>query len=114
MRDLEAAAAKGDHRAILTLSMFRYRVLKYIGSYIAAMQGVDLIIFTGGIGENDYITRAYIGEHLAFMGVVFNKAANDGLRGKDCILTLPESKIQLALITTDEELVIATDTMKLA
>ena len=113
-RDLEAAAAKGDPRAILGLSMFRYRVLKYIGAYIAAMQGVDLIIFTGGIGENDYFTRAYIGENLAFMGVVFNHAANDRLRGKDCILTLPESKIQIALITTDEELVIATDTMKLA
>ena len=113
MRDIEAAAEKGNERAALTLDMFRYRVLKYIGAYSAAMQGVDLIIFTGGIGENDPHLRTYIGEHLAYLGVAYNPAANAGVRGKDVVLTHPDSKVKMAVITTDEELVIATDTMNL-
>jgi acetate kinase len=113
MRDLEAAAAKGDERAALTLEMFRYRVLKYIGSYSAAMHGVDLIIFTGGIGENDPHLRSYIGKSLAYLGVEFNANANEGVRGKDVELTYAGSKVKMAAITTDEELVIATDTMTL-
>ena len=113
MRDLESAAANGNERAALVIEMFRYRVLKYIGAYSAAMQGVDLIIFTGGIGENDPHLRAYIGEHLGYLGVEFNRAANDGVRGKDVELTSPNSKVKMAAITTDEELVIATDTMNI-
>ncbi|MCL1973798.1 MAG: acetate kinase [Bacteroidetes bacterium] len=113
MRDIEAAAQAGNERAALTLEMFRYRVLKYIGAYTAAMQGVDLIIFTGGIGENDPHLRAYVGAHLAYLGVDFNPAANEGVRGKDVELTHPGSKVKMAAITTDEELVIATDTMNL-
>ena len=113
MRDLEAAASKGNERAALILEMFRYRVLKYIGAYTAAMHGVDLIIFTGGIGENDPHLRKYIGERLAFLGVAFNPAANDGVRGKDVELTHSDSKVKMAAITTDEELVIAIDTMTL-
>ena len=113
MRDLEAAADKGNERATLVLEMFRYRVLKYIGAYSAAMQGVDLIIFTGGIGENDPDLRAYIGEHLTYLGVEFNSAANAGVRGIDVELTCPGSKVKMAAITTDEELVIATDTMNI-
>ena len=113
MRDLEAAASKGNERASLVMEMFRYRVLKYIGAYSAAMQGVDLIIFTGGIGENDPYLRSYIGERLSFLGVDFNPAANDGVRGKDVELTHRGSKVKMAAITTDEELVIATDTMNI-
>ena len=113
MRDIEAAASQGNERATLTLEMFRYRVLKYIGAYSAAMQGVDLIIFTGGIGENDPHLRSYIGERLAYLGVAFNPSANDGVRGKDVELTHSNSKVKMAAITTDEELVIATDTMTL-
>lgn len=112
-RDLEAAAAQGNDRAALVLEMFRYRVLKYIGAYSAVMQGVDLIIFTGGIGENDPDLRSYIGEKLGYLGVAFNGAANEGVRGKDMELTHPKSKVKMAIITTDEELVIATDTMNL-
>ena len=113
MRDLEAAASKGDERSALVMEMFRYRVLKYIGAYSAAMHGVDLIIFTGGIGENDPILRAYIGNSLSYLGVDFNPAANEGVRGKDIELTHRNSKVKMAAITTDEELVIATDTMTL-
>jgi len=113
MRDIEAAASNGNERAALTLEMFRYRVLKYIGAYSAAMQGVDLIIFTGGIGENDPHLRAYIGERLAYLGADFNPVANDGVRGTDVEITYPSSKVKIAAITTDEELVIATDTMNL-
>jgi acetate kinase len=113
MRDIEAAASSGNERAALILDMFRYRVLKYIGAYSAAMQGVDLIIFTGGIGENDPHLRAYIGERLGYLGADFNPAANSGVRGKDVELTHPGSKVKIAAITTDEELVIATDTMTL-
>ena len=113
MRDIEAAADKGNERAALILDMFRYRVLKYIGAYSAAMQGVDLIIFTGGIGENDPGLREYIGERLSFLGVAFNPDANQGVRGKDVELTYPYSRVKMAAITTDEELVIATDTMNL-
>jgi len=113
MRDIEAAAANGNERADLTLKMFEYRVLKYIGAYTAAMQGVDLIIFTGGIGENDPGLRAYVGKSLAFLGVDYNPEANEGVRGKDAELTHSGSKVRMAVITTDEELVIATDTMNL-
>ncbi|MDR2586351.1 MAG: acetate/propionate family kinase, partial [Prevotellaceae bacterium] len=113
MRDIEAAAKGGNERASLILEMFRYRVLKYIGAYSAAMQGVDLIIFTGGIGENDPGLRAYIGERLDYLGVAFNHVANDGIRGKDVELTHPQSKVKMAAITTDEELVIAADTMNI-
>lgn len=110
-RDLEKAAAEGDNRAILALKMFEYRVLKYIGAYSAAMNGVDLIVFTGGIGENDPNIREAIGLGLSYLGLDFNKSANDGIRGKDVILTNSGSKVIMATISTNEELVIARDTM---
>lgn len=113
-RDVEAAAEKGDKKAILALEMFRYGVLKYIGAYSAAMNGVDLIIFTGGIGENDSVSREWISKRLSYLGVKFNSAINDGLRGKDMILTEEDSKVKVAVISTNEELVIARDTMRLA
>jgi acetate kinase len=113
-RDVEAAAEKGDKKAILALEMFRYGVLKYIGAYSAAMNGVDLIIFTGGIGENDSVSREWISKRLSYLGVKFNSAINDGLRGKDMILTEEDSKVKIAVISTNEELVIARDTMRLA
>ena len=113
-RDIEGAAAEGNKRAALAMEMFKYSVLKYIGSYAAVMNGVDLIVFTGGIGENDPSVRQYIGERISYLGAEFNQSANDGLRGKDAILTKEGSKVVIAAITTNEELVIARDTMKLA
>ncbi len=113
-RDIEGAAAEGNKRAELALKMFKYSVLKYIGAYSAAMNGVDLIVFTGGIGENDPYVREYISKGCAYLGVDFNPQANDGLRGKDAIITKPGSKVVVAAVTTNEELVIARDTMRLA
>jgi len=110
MRDLEQAAADGNPRAILALKMFAYRVKKYIGAYTAAMNGLDLLIFTGGIGENDFNMRKMICTDMEYLGIVFNAEVNEGVRGKDMILSKPESKVTVMSITTDEEFVIASDT----
>jgi len=110
MRDLENAAADGHERAKLALDMYFYRVKQYVGSYAAIMGGVDIIIFTGGIGENDSVLREVVSSSLAFMGVDFDADANRGVRGKDKLLTKPESKVKVMAITTNEELVIASDT----
>lgn len=112
-RDVEAASAT-NRRAALTLEMFKYSVLKYVGAYAAVMNGVDLIVFTGGIGENDPAVREYISSRCAYLGVDFDASVNDGLRGRDMILTSPSSRVAVAAVTTNEELVIAQDTMRLA
>jgi acetate kinase len=113
MRDLHKAAEEGNERAKIALEMYSYRVKKYIGAYAAAMGGVDAIIFAGGIGENDYITRAAICKGLEFIGIDFDFEKNICLRGKDEVLTKPESRTKVLVIQTNEELVIATDTMNL-
>lgn len=110
MRDLENAAEKGNERAQLALDMYYYRVKKYVGAYAAAMDGVDIVIFTGGIGENDSILREKVSVALDFMGIDFDVDANRGVRGKDKLLTKPESRVKVMAITTNEELVIASDT----
>ncbi len=110
MRDLENAAADGNERAQLALDMYYFRVKKFIGGYAAIMEGVDLIIFTGGIGENDSVLREKVSKSMAYMGVDFDADANKGVRGKDKVLTKPESKVKVMVVTTNEELVIATDT----
>ena len=110
MRDVEMAAAQGVERAQLALEMYAYRVKKYIGSYIAAMGGVDLIIFTGGIGENDCDTRKRILENLEFLGIEFDPDRNEGVRGREAILSRPGSKVLAMVMPTNEELVIAINT----
>ena len=111
-RDLDAAANAGDPKAKLALKKLTYEVTKYIGAYAAAMNGVDLIVFTGGIGENNSRLRRRVCENLTFMGVKFDYEANVST-GKDTLISLPDSKVKVAVITTDEELVIAQDTMHL-
>lgn len=113
MRDIHIAAEKGDKRAKLALEMFTNRLKKFIGSYIALMQGVDLIVFTGGIGENDWYVREKAVDGLEFMGIHFDKAANDKLRAQDRVLSAPESKVKITVTQTNEELVIASDTFRL-
>ena len=113
MRDIEDAIAKGNERAKLALDMFEYRLLKYIGAYTAALNGVDLIVFTGGIGENQVITREYICKGLNYLGVKFNKELNAKTRGEEIEISTPDSKVRVVVIPTDEELTIATDTMNL-
>ena len=113
MRDIEDAISKGNERAKLALEMFEYRLLKYIGAYTAALNGVDVIVFTGGIGENQTITREYICEGLIYLGVKYNKELNAKSRGEEIEISTPDSKVRVVVIPTDEELTIATDTMNL-
>ncbi len=109
MRDIEAAIAKGNKRARLALDMYEYRILKYIGAYTAVLGGVDIIVFTGGVGENQTVTRESICEKLAYMGVVLDKKANE-VRGEEIEISTPDSKVHVVVIPTDEELMIARDT----
>ncbi len=109
MREIEMAKDKGDERAKLALEMYDYRVKKYIGSYMAAMGGLDLLIFTGGIGENADSTREGICAELDFLGISLDSIKNKGFR-KEGIISTPDSKVKILVIPTDEELVIALDT----
>ena len=111
-RDLDDAANEGNPKAKLVLKKLTYDITKYIGAYTAAMNGVDLIVFTGGIGENNSRLRRRVCENLTYLGVKFDYDANV-VRGKDTILTTPDSKVKVALITTNEELMIARDTMNI-
>ena len=111
-RDLDEAANEGKPKAKLVLKKLTYDITKYIGAYTAAMNGVDLIVFTGGIGENNSRLRRRVCENLTYLGVKFDYDANV-VRGKDTILTAPDSKVKVALITTNEELMIARDTMNI-
>lgn len=109
MRDIEAAINAGDEKAKLALDMYEYRILKYIGAYTAVLGGVDVIVFTGGVGENQCDTRKRICEQLAFMGVTFNAEANK-TRGEEIEISGNDSKVHVVVIPTDEELMIAQDT----
>ena len=111
-RDLDDAANEGNAKAKLVLKKLTYEITKYIGAYAAAMNGVDLIVFTGGIGENNSRLRRRVCENLTYLGVKFDYDANV-VRGKDTIITTPDSKVKVALITTNEELMIARDTMNI-
>jgi acetate kinase len=113
MREIESAAAEGDERAILSLKMYDYRVKKYIGAYAAAMGGVDILIFTGGIGENGSETRENICSNLEFMGIEFDKKINDGVRGKEIIISKQGSPVTVMIVPTNEEFVIASDTRRI-
>ena len=109
-RDLDDAANEGNPKAKLVLKKLTYEITKYIGAYAAAMNGVDLIVFTGGIGENNSRLRRRVCENLTYLGVKFDYDANVA-RGEDTMITTPDSKVKVALITTNEELMIARDTM---
>ena len=111
-RDIENAVQEGNKRADLARRMFIYRVKKYIGAYAAAMNGVDVIVFTGGIGENDAYVRGEIIKGLTYLGVDFDEAKNK-VRGEEALLSTPESKVKVCVIPTDEEWMIASDTQEL-
>jgi acetate kinase len=113
MRDIENAVEEGNERAKLAMDMYQYRVKKYIGAYAAAMNGVDVIIFTGGIGENDINTRGAICLGLEFLGTSLDMDKHSELRGKEAIISSDDSKVKLMVIPTNEELVIARDTMEI-
>jgi acetate kinase len=112
MRDIDAGIKAGNERSLFAFKCFCYRVKKYIGAYSAAMDGVDIIVMTGGIGENDILAREEILGNLTFLGVDFDAEANR-VRGEDQLITKPNSRTAAMVITTNEELVIATDTLEL-
>ena len=113
MREVESAAEEGDERAVLSLRMYEYRVKKYIGAYAAAMGGVDLLIFTGGIGENASETRENICRDLEYMGLEFDKNMNNGVHGKELVISKKGSKVTVMIVPTNEEFVIASETRKI-
>ncbi len=110
MREIEAAVNAGDPRAKLALDMYEQRILKYIGAYAAEMGGVDIIVFTGGVGENQTGLRSNVCKPLAFMGVKLDEDLNAKTRGTDTIISTPDSKVKVVVVPTDEELMIARDT----
>lgn len=112
MREIEAAVAAGNERARLGLEMYEQRITKYIGAYAAEMGGVDIIVFTGGVGENQTGLRADVCAPLAFMGVEIDAEANKA-RGVEAVISTPGSKVKVVVVPTDEELMIARDTAAL-
>lgn len=110
MREIEAAVNAGDERAKLALDMYEQRIIKYIGAYAAEMGGVDIIVFTGGVGENQTGLRANVCAPLGFMGVTLDNDINAKTRGTETVISTPESKVTVVVVPTDEELMIARDT----
>lgn len=112
-RDLEIAANEGNKAAIRARAVFNYVVAKYVGSYVAAMNGVDAITFTAGLGENDFLVRNDICEYLGYLGITIDKAVNDTTRAKEQIISTKDSKVPVLVIPTNEELAIARETLDL-
>lgn len=113
MREIDDAIAAGNERAKLALDMYNYRIKKYVGAYAAAMGGCDIIVFTAGVGENQSEMREAVCENMEYMGVKIDKEKNKGIRGVEAVISAPDSKVTVCVIPTDEELMIATDTMNL-
>ncbi|MFZ4583067.1 MAG: acetate/propionate family kinase [Paludibacter sp.] len=113
MREIEAAVAAGNERAILALNIYEYRIKKYIGSYLTALNGVDVLVFTGGVGENQTGTRQRVCESLAFMGVKIDNELNARSRGKEVLISTPDSTVKVVVTPTDEEFMIASDTLEI-
>jgi len=112
-RDVQKAADEGNHLAQVALDAFAYRVAKYVGAYTAAMNGVDAIVFTAGVGENDAKMRGQIMEYMGFLGAEIDEEINKASRGKEAVISTADSKVKVMVIPTNEELMIARDTAKL-
>ena len=113
MRDIDAAIRKGNDRARLALEMYVHRIVKYVGAYAAVLNGVDIIVFTGGVGENQAATRRDICKNLTYLGVEINDAVNDSTRGDEAVISTDSSKVKVVVVPTDEELMIALDTKEI-
>ncbi len=113
MREIEAAVKAGDERATLALDMYEHRIIKYVGAYAAEMGGVDIIVFTGGVGENQTGVRENVCAPLKFMGVELDTALNATVHGTETVISTPASKVKVVVVPTDEELTIARDTRKI-
>lgn len=113
MREIDTAVEQGNERAKIALDMYNYRIKKYVGAYAAAMGGCDIIVFTAGVGENQYSMREQVCAGMEYMGVKLDVEKNKTVRGEEAIISTPDSKVTVCVIPTDEELMIATDTMNL-
>ncbi len=113
MREIESAVEEGDKRATMALNVYNYRIKKYIGSYAAALGGLDILVFTGGVGENQWRTRAAVCRDMEFMGIQLDLEKNDGMRGEEMIISTPDSKVTVMVVPTDEEFMIASDTLNI-
>ncbi|MDE6085911.1 MAG: acetate kinase [Muribaculaceae bacterium] len=113
MREIEQADKEGNERAHMALEMYEQRILKYIGAYAAEMGGVDIIVFTGGVGENQTGVRENVCRPLAFMGVELDNELNARIRGEEAVISTPASRVKVCVIPTDEELMIARDTQSI-
>ena len=111
MREIEAAVEAGNPRAIMALNVYNYRIKKYIGAYAAAMGGCDILVWTGGVGENQWATRRVVCENMEYMGMKIDVEKNDGMRGEEMVISAPDSKVTIIVVPTDEEFMIASDTM---
>jgi acetate kinase len=110
MRDIESAIFAGNSRAIQILNMYNYRIKKYVGAYSAALGGLDILVFTGGVGENQWVTRAEVCNDMEYLGIIFDEEKNKKEHGREAILSKPESKVKVMVVPTDEEYMIAYDT----
>lgn len=113
MRDIEEAIQEGNERAKLVMDMYNHRIKKYVGAYLAILGGADAIIFTGGVGENQASTREYVCEGMGFAGIEIDKDLNNSVRAKEVVLSTDASKVKVMIVPTDEELMIARDTVAL-
>ena len=113
MRDVAKAAAEGDKKAEVAQDSYFYRVKKYVGAYAAAMGGCDVLVFTAGVGENQSAIRESVCENMEYMGIKIDMAINDKIHGEEALISTPDSKVKVVVIPTDEELMIASDTMAL-
>ena len=113
MREIDAAAESGDPKAVLALAMYNYRIKKYVGAYAAAMGGVEIVVFTAGVGENQSSMRAEVCRNMEWMGIKLDEEKNKTVRGVEAVISTPDSKVTVVVIPTDEELMIASDTMAL-
>ncbi|MDD4776859.1 MAG: acetate kinase [Fermentimonas sp.] len=113
MREIEEAIEGGNKRAIMAMKTYCYRIKKYVGSYAAALGGVDILVFTGGVGENQASARKAVCENMEYMGIELDEELNDSVRAKEVVISKPSSKVKVLIIPTDEELTIAKDTVEI-
>ena len=113
MREIDAAIGEGNKRAALAMDTYNYRIKKYIGSYAAVLGGVDILAFTGGVGENQAVTRKDVCKNMEFMGIELDEELNASVRAKEVVISRPSSRVKVLIIPTDEELTIAKDTIKI-
>lgn len=113
MRDIERGYENNEARFVMTMNVYNYRIKKYVGAYAAAMGGLDVLVFTGGVGENQSLTRSYVCKNMQWMGIEIDEELNKKIHGDEAILSTPNSRVKVLVVPTDEEFMIAKDTMEI-